>query len=1017
MPAREFVRASSDQLTLGLTSTITALPVTMSVWMRTNQSLHQTVIRLSHTTGSGMVQVFLHPTGSTRLQVRDDAGTTTTFSGGPGYSVGVWHHIVGRFTGGSAREIFVNGEKRVHSLSHGAITLNQAHVGFDTNQYLDGLIAEPCFWDVGLTDEQIGSLYRGVPYWQVEHRQIIAAPDMHGLYDRYQSKHWTSNNPGVAEPIRLGRGTHRLISVPQLTAGVTVDVSSSISTTSGVSAVLSPLRGVSGTVAATSSLAATANATRNLSLSVAASTATTVVVGELRWLSGTFDGTSTTSAVLTTSSLTGSVVSQSVVAAFPDQPVPGGSGLLVTMGVGSGGDHIEHDCGVELSILHTRVLFNPVDANSGTVALLVGLDLGSIETFRAIYDTDTRVLDLKLATGESITHTLLAGLPWHCIEIRIDSNNGQAELWINGESAGTLTGSFGALATRRLRLGAVFKDISTNGQLYLDEWLTAVDYIGPVVVDPVSPHANDPARWLVLFNTSEADSVTWAEGYRQARGIPFANLLGLNLSTAETIDTTQWLSLFNAIESYLTRNRLADSVLGLLLGYRVPGYVDFGGSGLIDSVPALLHHTSTTPLSNPLSVDGTPTRPTKNNLSGFRLTARIDGLTLADADALVSRADTIISSGLGDGASSTVWLDPYTTPGPGTDPHIVSMSQWAGSVDRMRTRLPLQLSAATDPQQEVQFGQIQDDGFFWGWSEAAPSTGFFGTTGGDRVFCFQLHTISATAPTLRSGSANNWAGAAIVSGYASVAGSSRPYSVSAVPLVRPFFEGLRQGWTLGEAWFVANPVPGEGLFLVGDPLMTVKLPQAGWDIFGPFARLEEADPSMPSLALREDELSASMTGQLLPIVSDEAVYLIRHVDQSGRSEAGTRVVRVQNVTGQAMLPPLAPVWPDVAGWRVPIEDGLTRPSVAWERAVDTNRVQTVDLEGEIDGGPAQVLQSITPMQDDRSIELPQGLPGQSVRYRWVIHSTEGASMRTPWSEMITPAVLSPVSLQFIEVSH
>jgi len=768
---------------------------------------------------------------------------------------------------------------------------------------------------------------------------------------------------------------------------------------------------------------------------VAGTSTTTAAMTSLRGLAGQSDGHASLQAVvsplvgfsvmvlgqgrvtaqISTGSQSGGVtLTQSSTATFPDRPSVSGMGMLVSMASGNGSGYVEHDLGIEQSVLHTRVLLNPVTVSGGVVVMLAGLDQWGVETFRVTYDAGNRLVTVVLSTSETLAATLFAGVPWHCIELKIDTVNGQSELWLNGISMGSVTGVFTSLVTRRLLLGAVIKDVAVAGDLYLDEWVMADGYIGPVVVEPSSLYADDPARWVVIYNSAEADSVVWAESYRQARGVPFANLIGLSLSTAETIDLAQWLSLFNSINGYLANNGLGSNVLGILVGHLVPGYVDIDGMGFIEAIPALLHHTGSTPVFNPLSADGIPVRPTSDNLGGFRLTARVDGPALIDAQALTSRSDAIMTNGLGDGSSSTIWFDPYTDPGPGTDPQIESMANWHVSVDRMRMHLPLQLSAASNPQQEVQFSQIDNDGFFWGWSAAIPPAGFFGSLSGSRVFCFQLHTASPTGPTLRSTTPTNWMDTAIVAGYAASVGSSRAYSLSAVPFVRPFMEGLRLGWTLAESWFVANPVPGEGLFLVGDPLMTVRTPHAGWDIFGPLSRLEEIQSDTPIVALRDDELAVTLTDLQRPLQGEQAYYLIRHIDSQGRSEAGVRLVRVMHNAGLAIVPPLAPIWPDTEGWPVLIENGFARLVVVWDGPV-RDRAQAVILEGQIDGGNTQVLQTITVDSVEAILLVEQTLPVQSARYRWLIQTDNGAAIYTPWSETIGPNVSSSASLQLIEV--
>jgi len=710
------------------------------------------------------------------------------------------------------------------------------------------------------------------------------------------------------------------------------------------------------------------------------------------------------------------VIYQDLAGAFPDRPIGGGgTGMLVSLVSGIGGQNIQHGVLGAADVLHARVLVNLGTATGGSVAVMRGVDVLDREIWSVWLDPDMGVVTVNLGTGQSLTATFVASIPWHCVELGIDTVGGTAGLWINGVNLDQISGPMGLLVTACVQLGGVFKDQDATGQLYLDEWKMDSSYIGPVTIDPVSPYADDPARWLVIYNRDVADSVAWAESYRQARGVPLANLVGLSLDTAEVINSSDYSVLRAAIQEYLTENHPDDQVMGILLGYRVPGYVDLAGIGVLDSIAALLYDLGTVPGFNPLAADGVPIRPTKSNVAGMRLTARIDGADLTQSQAIVNRASTLITNGVGDGAKTTIWLDPYTTPGSVIDPHIASMVNWASSVDRMRTRLPLELSADSDPQQEVQFDQIQDDGFFWGWAQPTPPVNFFAASGGDRVFCFQLEHVNATAPTVRSVSASNWLEAALDAGYAAAAGSGRQFSSTAIPFVRPFFEALRQGWTLAEAWFVSLHAPGEGLFLLGDPLMTVRLPQAGWDIFGPLDRLEDIKPDTPALAVRDDELSVGLSSALQPSIGSESVYLIRHVDVAGRSEAGTSVVRVVNLNNQAAVPPLRPIWPDVDGWPVWVEDRLVMLTLVWDRPVRDCRVETVELHGQVDGVASQVLEVFSPDPLERQLQTQRPLPAISARYHWRIRAANGAEFDTPWSAIVKPVVSSTVLLQPVEV--
>jgi len=398
---------------------------------------------------------------------------------------------------------------------------------------------------------------------------------------------------------------------------------------------------------------------------------------------------------------------------------------------------------------------------------------------------------------------------------------------------------------------------------------------------PYSKVAADPARWVVLYNADSEDSVAWAEHYRSARGIPYVNLIGLHCSTQESITLSEYAALREAVGDYLADHQLEPHILGILAGFGVPGVYDLGGTAA--PVASSLFDLAGAALFNPLASPTTLTRPDKTNTQGLYLTARIDAPSLAAAVALVDRA-TAISQGVADDSSLKVYLNPVGPAGPGVSSVNDHMTQWASGLDRQRTRLPLVVHTDESPLESV-----SHDGFTWGWTPDPPESPatFFASPAGARVFIYPIRPASPTLASLRDVSPTCWAGVALAQGYAAVLASTGPSSVSAVAFVRPFFEALRRGWSLAEAWFVASPVLGSPLVLIGDPLMAVPLPRAGWDVFGPLARLEALDTEMPLAMLREEE-------RTLAVAETEAAahYIVRRVDAHGRSEAGLRGVRI-----------------------------------------------------------------------------------------------------------------------------
>jgi len=721
-------------------------------------------------------------------------------------------------------------------------------------------------------------------------------------------------------------------------------------------------------------------------------------------------------------------LTQSAAAAFPDRPRDStGAGLLVSMTQGAGGEYVQHDLASEQAVLHMRLLMNPATASNGAVRIAGGNDAQRHETWFIEYDTDARQLTANLADGTMLSATLNA-LPWHAVELKIDTSAGEAELWINGLPVDSATGGYADLAAQYVWLGAVFKDTALAGDIHLDEWTIADSYIGPVIVPPATDYANDPARWLVLYNSAVPNSIAWAESYRAARNIPFANLLGLALPTTETINQTQYENLVNSSNDYLTRNHLDAQVMGVLVGYRVPGYVDFTGAGSLEPVPTMLqtNHTSASPLFNPFADNTLPERPTvQDTQPTYRLTARIDGPDLTGAQALTQRATHLINNGLGEnqspdyGENARLYLDAFAGDSALVDDYVDRMLDWAKSIDRMRLRLPIEYSGDPEqPEQDADFADIHDDAFLWSWDRSVPPNppaGFFAEPAGPRVFSLQLHPTDPVATTVRHGTPSNWIDVALDAGYAAAAAGSKIYSTSAIPYIRPFFEALRRGWTLGEAWFVSVAMLREGLYLVGDPLLTVDLPKRGWDVYGPLDRLDALAPDTPTHALRNTQTQLALTDAQKPGVGETAHYMVRHIDAHGRHEASTTNIRVTNQAGVSALPPLTPMWPDQLDWPVQVESGAPVPRLMWDRPIGACRVSRVELRGEVDGAADVTLAEPTLDPRHTFVEAAVSLPAQQARYRWRITSSDGAVMHSPWSRTLEPAPASGVSLNVLEV--
>ncbi len=709
------------------------------------------------------------------------------------------------------------------------------------------------------------------------------------------------------------------------------------------------------------------------------------------------------------------VLSQSSSASHPDRPKDGGVGLQATMAPGDQGAFISHDTGPPLSYGHLRFTFNHSGMSGGRVVLMACLDAQGTEVLRVSYDSHTRQLIVWTTSGAQVSTFLDGVLPWQCIEVSFDAGTGQLELWINGVPADQMVGDLSAVLVQMCLLGAIQKQTDVTGELHIDEFCISDSYIGPVLVEPMATNAGDPARWLVVYNKSHVDAPAWAETYRQGRDLPFANLLGLTLPGDETITAAEYDLIRLAIQEYLSQTGLDNQIMGILIGYGMPGYVDFQSNGVLEAVPSLLQFNSATAgtVTNPNGASTIENRLGMGDLSSIRMTSRIDGPDLSVANQVIMRATSIMTVGLC-AEESALYFDPFVGIEPSYQPAFQQMLNWAIGLGGMQTRLPIMLSGDPAGNEDTDFESVTLDGFFWGWSSTHVSPHIFNSPPGQRAVSAQLYLEGPTATSIRQSEPDNWINVPIEQGYASSIASCRDNSVSSIPDAGRFFDALRSGWTLGEAWHVAQPELRSGFYLVGDPLMTVPMPTEGFEVFGPLQSLEDLDVASPSHVLtsltQEVDLSGSLPTEGLP-----QHYVIRRSDDSGRIEASATSLHVVNHSGVLHEALVVPVWPDVESWPVEIENGLMRLSVHWPWRLDVTGIHTIELMQQPTGQALSLASTAAFKPHDRSVVVTLPMPPSTTRYRWRLTSSSGETFYSTTSDWVEPTTMPTKPLQAIGV--
>ena len=352
--------------------------------------------------------------------------------------------------------------------------------------------------------------------------------------------------------------------------------------------------------------------------------------------------------------------------------------------------------------------------------------------------------------------------------------------------------------------------------------------------DPVQT-ADMPDSWLVLFNANSAESTSWASWYKEQWAIPDANLLGLDASLDEHLPdlASVQTQIINPVRTYLLENPdVAAPLMGIVLGYRLPGHYasppvqpNVGGFSIADALQDMTDDTLAPVLQkggnydNPhydgaiLPVGGRLTRATMQ--PGRYMVARIDGPTVDDAMMLTTRAK-LLSAPAHSLEGDLVWHD-WQDPAFPPASHEWYWLKAAVQNDDLAD-LPwaaYDLRGADGPslpwQDAFQFSIYR----VFGWSAADFAT----DQPGNRVLGFHFNSFGAV--TVRSTTALDglYVPNALAAGYAAAIGATGEPICCIGPFPDTVLASLREGWTLGEAFYLANPYNDWMWTLVGDPLL------------------------------------------------------------------------------------------------------------------------------------------------------------------------------------------------------
>ena len=364
-------------------------------------------------------------------------------------------------------------------------------------------------------------------------------------------------------------------------------------------------------------------------------------------------------------------------------------------------------------------------------------------------------------------------------------------------------------------------------------------------------HQVTAERVAFVYNTNDADSLEVAQYYRDQRGIPNENLIGLDITvptpgatgiTCETVtlDEVDYLyqienPLITALEA-LGADFSSDGISPIwviVLGYGIPLAYDDGGE--VIAIASRLHR-----LGHPIShkfLNHTYDRRGEfkffddNDATELFITAILDGPTKEAVKKLIDRSLDVDNQTfiVGD-----LLIDPYGRKTTADD--LQYQEDILDFIDDETFNLDLAVWPTVDiddPYQEPTVAYFSHDAFYWGWFNPTYSRQLFLQQNERRVFLYNaddrsacnIHYYANGSPFDVNGS-DFWCNIAIniEPGYASCAGSVVDPGSDAFLRPTPFFQALHQGATLGESYLFASKFVSWKTVLIGDPLMVVNFP-------------------------------------------------------------------------------------------------------------------------------------------------------------------------------------------------
>jgi hypothetical protein len=180
---------------------VSGVPVTMVCWYyRTSSAISQTYVSIGNNSSTNILSI-THGSNNFISALSNDGINGNATHVYPDSSVNVWHHACAVFYSANLRRMFWNGISSgsgttLSNVSNQNITTIGARYSSGVvGSYSNANIAEVGIWNIGLTDEEIASLAKGITPDKIRPQNLVFyAPLIRDLQDTKGGLIITNNN-------------------------------------------------------------------------------------------------------------------------------------------------------------------------------------------------------------------------------------------------------------------------------------------------------------------------------------------------------------------------------------------------------------------------------------------------------------------------------------------------------------------------------------------------------------------------------------------------------------------------------------------------------------------------------------------------------------------------------------------------------------------------------------------------------------------------------------------------------